>query len=444
MKRRVSAWAVGALLACAAFSAGAGVTPAEAEKLKSTLTPMGGEKAGNADGSIPAWDGGYTTVAPGWKTGQPRPDPFADEKPLFTITAANVSTYASKLTPGQLEMFKKFPDWKMFVYKTHRTAAAPQWYYDSTFANATAAKLSDDGSKIDGATKGGVPFPIPKSGLEVMWNHLVAWRGSSVTLHIYDMIQTSAGKNIRSTESLSWWQYPFNSPKANTSDYWYMSQVNKGPPYKKGEQLLIIDSFQKDRRAWQYLAGQRRVRVAPTVGFDTPNFIMSGIENFDEGFVFLGAPDRYTWKLVGKKEIYVPYNENRFSNEPDVDVLMAKNYFKPELQRWELHRVWVVEGTVRDGTRHVVPKRTYYVDEDSWNAVLGEGYDAQGRLWKKYQGVPFLAPDLPGQVMLTGATFNFIEGGYTLQLFMVKPVEFVDPRPASFYTPEAMASRGVE
>ncbi|HKY21376.1 MAG TPA: DUF1329 domain-containing protein [Vicinamibacterales bacterium] len=433
-----------AILAASAMSAGAAVPASEAEKLKTTLMPMGGEKAANANGTIPAWNGGYKTVAPGWKSGQPRPDPFASEKPVITITASNAAEHSAKLTPGQLEMFKKFPDWKMHVYPTHRTAAAPQWFYDATFKNATSAKIADEGRKIDGATNGGVPFPIPTNGMEVMWNHLVAWRGSSVTMHVYDMIQTADGKNIRSTESLAWWQYPYNTQNAKTPDYWYMSQVNKGPPYKKGEQLLIIDSLQKERRAWQYLAGQRRVRVAPTVGYDTPNFIMSGIENFDEGFVFLGSPERYSWKLVGKKEVYVPYNANKFSAEPDVDKLMTKNFFNTDLQRWELHRVWVVEGTLREGTRHVVPKRTFYVDEDSWNAVLGEGYDAQGRLWKMYQGVPFLAPDLPGQVMLTGATTNFIEGGYTLQLFMVKPVEFVDPHPPSFYTPEGMASRGVE
>ena len=36
----------------------AAVSPEEAAKLGTSLTPVGAEKAGNADGSIPAWTGG--------------------------------------------------------------------------------------------------------------------------------------------------------------------------------------------------------------------------------------------------------------------------------------------------------------------------------------------------------------------------------------------------
>src|SRR5262249_50329042 len=85
-------------LALGAASAVAGVTAQDAEALKTTLMPLGGERAGNKDGTIPAWDGGYSKVPPGYKSGQPRPDPFADEKPLFSITAANVAQYRDHLS----------------------------------------------------------------------------------------------------------------------------------------------------------------------------------------------------------------------------------------------------------------------------------------------------------------------------------------------------------
>ena len=61
----------------------AGVTADEAAQLKTTLTPMGAERAGNKEGTIPAWTGGYTTPVPGFKNGGRRGDPFASDKPLF-------------------------------------------------------------------------------------------------------------------------------------------------------------------------------------------------------------------------------------------------------------------------------------------------------------------------------------------------------------------------
>ena len=54
MQNRIkAALLVGSLAAGSAFAA---VSPEQAAELGKTLTPMGAEMAGNADGSIPAWD----------------------------------------------------------------------------------------------------------------------------------------------------------------------------------------------------------------------------------------------------------------------------------------------------------------------------------------------------------------------------------------------------
>ena len=110
----------------AATLARAGVTVEDANLLKAKLTPVGAERAGNPDGTIPAWTGGYTTPAPGWREGQNRPDPFAHEKPLFAITPANVSSYADRLPEGARELFRRHADYRMDVYPTHRSAAFPR------------------------------------------------------------------------------------------------------------------------------------------------------------------------------------------------------------------------------------------------------------------------------------------------------------------------------
>src|SRR5688572_11895483 len=120
-----------AVLACAlavlgAYPAWAAVTPEEAAKLGAELTPLGGEKAANADGTIPAWTGGIKSPAdagvPGYKTGQHHPDPFANDKPLFTITNDNVAQYAGKLTEGHKKLLAQYKGtYKMIVYPTRRS-----------------------------------------------------------------------------------------------------------------------------------------------------------------------------------------------------------------------------------------------------------------------------------------------------------------------------------
>ncbi|MDB5975016.1 MAG: hypothetical protein JWR07_1776 [Nevskia sp.] len=431
----------------------AAVSPDEAAKLKTTLTPLGAERAGNADGSIPAWTGGYTTVVPGWTPDKPRPDPFADEKPLYSVTGENADKYGDKLSEGVKAVLKKYPDWRIDVYPTHRTAAAPQYVYDNTYANATRAELVNDGISTKGAY-GGIPFPIVKTGAEAIWNHLLSWHAESKHLFGDTLVMTSDGKLVLASTSDSYMQYPYydhhNSlEKFGDGDFWWLDQTNVAPPYKAGERLLVRDpvDIAKGRKAWQYLVGQRRVRLAPTVAFDTPNFITSGVANFDETFMFNGSPERYTWKLVGKKEMIVPYNQNRLGVEAQSgheDQIAKPHFLNPDLTRWELHRVWVVEGELRPGARHTEPKRRFYLDEDTWFAMLAESYDAQGHLWKYYQAIPFLYPDLPGVVSESGVVFNLLDGNYVVDFLQVKPTRFIPNMPASAFTPEAIAASSVK
>ena len=145
----------------------AAVSADEAARLGKDLTPMGAEKAGNADGTIPAWDGGITTPPAGYEKGMHHPDPYAADKVLFTITAENVSQYADKLTVGQQAMLKAYPSYKMNIYPTHRSAAMPQRIYDATKAVATTAQLAEGDNGVTGAING-IPFPIPKKGVEVI------------------------------------------------------------------------------------------------------------------------------------------------------------------------------------------------------------------------------------------------------------------------------------
>ncbi len=206
-----------AVSASPAFAA----TAEEAAQLGKNLTPMGAEKAGNADGTIPAWDGGYTKVDPAYKQGGKRLDPFAAEKPLFSITAQNMAQYADKLSDGTKAMFAKYPEtYRVDVYPTHRTAAAPQWVYDNVAKNAVNATLVDSSAgRIPQGAYGGVPFPIPKDGTEAIWNHILNWRGTSVSMHFLHYLMTADGTQVMTTDGKAIQEMPYYYPEGSAEKF---------------------------------------------------------------------------------------------------------------------------------------------------------------------------------------------------------------------------------
>ncbi|URM26005.1 DUF1329 domain-containing protein [Pseudomonas frederiksbergensis] len=439
-------------LALAGISlAQAAVSPEQAARLKSELTPLGGERAGNADGSIPRWDGGYTKVAPGYKPGDKRADPFAGEKPLYSIKASNMEQYASVLAEGTKVLLKKYPDYRLDVYPTHRSAAAPQWVYDNTGKNATRATLDVETEKVASAY-GGIPFPIPDNGAQVLWNYRLSWQGGETISAPFDTwLMTAGGKKVQATRALFSYQFPYYSESGNLESFAGKYQVGKLltelPSSKAGEGLMTHwDMDPANRAAWQYLVGQRRVRRAPNIAYDTPDFVTSGVGLFDEAFMLFGPTDRYDLKLAGKKELIVPYNNNR-AGLAKSDDLVKPNFLNPDLVRWEKHRVWVVEATLKSGKRHVVPHRTYYVDEDSWQILMVDGYDAQGKLGRQMYSLTLLAPDLPAltaQVMW--GSYNLDTGAYFLNASsndLAVQYQTIAKPSASFYTPDAMANENM-
>ncbi len=435
-----------AALALAFCAQGAlAVSADEAAKLGTSLTPLGAEKAANADGSIPAWTGAYTKVAPGYKNGAPRPDPFAGEKPKFTITAANLAQYADKLSDGVKALFAKNPDFRIDVYPTHRTGGAPQWVYDNTKKNATSAKLEDENS-VSGALAG-IPFPIPANGAEVMMNHRLSWNGQSVDYALRTFIVTADGRRALASEGDELIQYPYYIKDAYQGYFQLGRFIVSGPASKTGEAILVHFSTDKDvpRSIWQYLVGQRRVRKAPSVSYDTPDFVTSGVGLFDEAFMMFGPIDRHEYKLVGKKEMIIPYNNNGAALAK-IDELMGPKFLNPNHVRWEQHRVWEVDATLKEGKRHTVPKRKYYIDEDTWQITLFDGWDAKGDLWRMNYALGYLVPELPAHVT------NVMWGGYDLQTGAyyfnaamngaLPHYRISEPRSESLWSPEELANQG--
>ena len=317
-KNKLSMMAIVVILtmAYAPLSFGA-VSPEEAAKLGTTLTLFGAEKAGNKDGTIPAYTGGLTKPPANYvpNSGR-RPDPFAGEKPLFSINAQNMSQYADKLTEGTKGLMKKYPTYRIDVFKTHRTVAYPDLVLKNTVKLATKARTASDGLILKDA-HGGFPFPIPKTPYEVMWNHLVRYQGRSSESRAVSNLVDATGRVVPAAGITIWQEWPYYDEDLTRDDvkngiFWKIRWIFHAPARKAGEAGQAFDpvnmALPPGRVAHQYLPGQRRTKLAPQIAFDTPSTDACGEWTYDETWVYNGSMERYNWKLVGKKEMYVPYN----------------------------------------------------------------------------------------------------------------------------------------
>lgn len=363
-------------------------TQAEAARLGQDLTPLGAPRAGNADGTIPAWDGGLTSPPPGYSPGDHHPDPFASDRMRFEITADNYQEHAENLSPGQIAMFERYPTFRMPVYPTRRSASFPQRIYDKTRENATRGGLTFNGEGVTGVAEG-TPFPFPRNAYHLMWNHKLKYKGWSTERWNNQIAPTASGAysvtRIRE-ELLAPYFRPGNTLDDIDNILGYFFQVVEGPARLAGNILLVhetLNQVEQERQAWVYNPGQRRVRRAPNVAYDNPGTASDGLSTNDMLDMFNGALDRYTWHLVGKREMYVAYNAYKVhSDSLDYDDLVRPGHLNPDHMRYELHRVWVVDARLKSGLRHIHPRRTFYLDEDSYQILLTDHYDARGNLWR--------------------------------------------------------------
>ncbi len=385
-----------------AFNVFAESSAEDIAKLGNQLTPLGGIKAANSDGSIPAWNGGLTTPPAGYKAGDHYIDPFSDDAIKLTITNSNMSEYSDKLSEGHKALLKTYPDtYKLNIYQSRRTAAAPQRIYDATKRIAANTKLTPDGNGVTGAIEG-TPFPIPSNGLEVIWNHILRWRGNFAERNISQAAPTRSGDytlvKFIDKVSILYSHEDMTEEKMNNIILYFKQEV-VAPARLAGGILLgheTLNQNKEKRKAWIYNPGQRRVRRAPNVAFDNPGTASDGMRTNDQLDMYNGSPERYNWELVGKKEIYVPYNNYKISS-PTLKFkdILSPIHINQDYPRYELHRVWVVEATLKEDARHIFKRRTFYVDEDSWQILIVDQYDNRDQLWRVSEGMAMNYYDVP-------------------------------------------------
>ncbi|MBE0486641.1 DUF1329 domain-containing protein [Marinobacter sp.] len=426
------------------------VSAEEAAKLGNSLTPVGAERAGNG-GAIPEWTGGMTTPPAGYRGDGIYVNPFPDEQPKFVIDQSNVAEYEDNLSPGQVAMIRQYSTFKIPVYPTHRTAVYPQDIMDETIKNATKAELIQGGNGI-GNYDNATPFPIPQNGLEAIWNHVTRYRGGSVQRNVGQVTPTTNGAYsvVKFQDELTWNRYLSDySPGQDDNVLFYFKQAITAPARLAGNVLLVhetLDQVAEPRRAWIYNAGQRRVRRAPQVAYDGPGTASDGMRTSDNFDMFNGAPDRYNWELIGKKEMYIPYNSYQLVDRSlSYDDIIRAGHINQDLTRYELHRVWHVRATLKSGERHVYAQRDFYIDEDTWQAAVIDHYDGRGELWRvaEAHSMQFYDQDVPWYAIET--LYDLLSGRY-LALGLTNeesnPYSFGVSRQSRDYTPAALRRAG--
>ncbi|MGH9885074.1 MAG: DUF1329 domain-containing protein [bacterium] len=368
------------------------MSAAEAARLGGELTPMGAERAGNAAGTIPAWTGGITTPPSGFVPGEREVDPYPDDPVLYTITAEDIDAHAGVLSDGQKALLRAYPEtWHMNVYPTRRSASFPEWVYAAVRENATHARVVLEGKGSVADARIGPPFPIPNSGVEAIWNHLLRWRGARVDLSDGSAAVTRTGAyRVVLSDGLMGVPYGGREVDAFGKEFpnvlLALRSMVISPARVSGDATLVIepiDQTNDPRKSWQYSRNLRRVFRNPWLGYDFPAQYSDGLRTVDDFWLFNGPPDRFDWTLVGKRELLIPYNAYRLhSSSVGPAEILGLHHIEPNLARYELHRVWVVEATLKPGAKHIYSRRVFYIDEDSWQIAASESYDAKGGLWR--------------------------------------------------------------
>lgn len=457
MNIKTLAVAFGAMVALSG-SAFAKVSQSEADRLGKDLTPVGAIKAGNADGSIPAWTGGITAPPAGYTPGMHHISPYSADPLKFTITGASADQYKGKIPDGQLAMLKTYPAYKLNVYQTRRSCSLPERVYEANKRNAVSAAMTEDENGLNGAIVGN-PFPIPQSGVEVVWNHRLRYRGFKIRRY-FNTAAVNRDGSFTSIKTQDEAILHYSGPGINAiGDVTDVSQLNNiaisylnittSPARLAGSVILVHDTInakEMPRQAWQYNPGTRRVLRAPELSYDNPLFNSDGLATTDQFDMFNGATDRFTWELKPQREMYIGYNAYELMSDKHSykDVLPA-NFVNPDYGRYELHRVWVVEAKVKEGIRHVYGRRTMYFDEDSWNLVASDLYDTRGSLWRFQEGPIVNYYDIPLCSSAIEVNYDLQSGRYIA--FSLKNEENmlnwnVQDLDAGHFTPDAMRRLG--
>lgn len=418
------------------------------------VTPVGAEQAGTPDGRIPAWDGGVSTPPEGYRPGDFHPDPYADDQPLYVIEPGNLAGYVAELSEGHQALLRRYPSFRMPVYPTRRSAAFGPRILEMTERNRDSAELVSNGEGVRGAAEG-FPFPILDAdpgvaARQAIWNHKLKFKGVMTARqeNLVTPTPTGAFVPVRLREEIlgNYWREGFVVKEDAVLTYFL--QIVQAPARLAGDVLLVhetLDQVKNPRQAWIYNPGQRRVRKAPNVGYDNPGAGTDGLRSYDMTDMFNGALDRYDWRYGGKRALLMPYNAYRMHKQGTrFEDFVRPGHLNPDLLRYELRRVHVVTADLKAGARHQARKRVFYLDEDSWQILAIEHYDAGGKLWRVSEAHCISYYEVPVFWSTVEVHHDLKSGRYIASGLdnLEHPIDFGFKTTADSFSPQALRQRG--
>lgn len=457
MKRHISIMAAALYLLFAGTVSANNAEPGAAALGGSKYTCWGSLRAGTESG-VAKYTGKYYKNWPGLKQESGYvPGPYADEKPILKITAQNYKKYKDRLSTGMEAMFEQYPDvFYMNIYPSHRDFSYHHDYLcKAATYNAKHAKLVDGGLGVHAAL-GAPVFPFAETGLQAIWNVIFTPRAWSTevtysTVDVHSDGSTTHAKSHFKTFSPLGMKNADGGELVKTTDSDIAAYFFREPLLPTSAQGKVAVGFQPmnfnegSTQVWQYQPGLRRVRKAPKIGFDYP-VPPSGLRTVDDDSGFSGSPERYNWKLVGRKAMYVPYNNFKI-NDPSLSTqqLTKPHTLNPKYIRYELHRVWIIEGTLKDGYRHIYEKRRLYVDEDGWRVLTADMWDNHGDLYRVSMILWFYSQQ-SGTYQRGVSIYHSLPSGAYEATYMVNDTDqwwqFNQPMKQRSFSPRAAARAG--
>ena len=354
------------------------------------LTPLGAELKGedsikNKLPPIPKWEKINQLEAKKFLTSPNKrhPNPYKDDI-LLTIDKNNHHEFVNYLTEGMKYLFKMYPEtYRLNIYQTRRNVTMRSEINEATKNNISTAKLVDDGQGVEGARLG-IPFPLTRNPQEMIWNHRLRYRGISVEVDRDSSYIVF--KNSDKEESLFHLQisFDYSNPKRNNSLLGIFKQTNLSRGLE-GEVLLASDSLNELSMPRNSSIGTTDGGFEPTpfMAHDYRRGVAGGVRTYDQYDMFNGSLEKYDWNLKYQdtQKIFVPYNAYVVYNELNHNEILTPKHINPELLRYEMHRVWVVEAKLKENTEHFYTRRIFYIDEDSWQILASENYDVKGNLY---------------------------------------------------------------
>jgi hypothetical protein len=443
----------------------AAVPEHQATRLQAELSPVGAERAQgrtevgfipeSSDSSLGDFEDEFEEIVdPPTRVGA-WPDPsdtaqLASEAPLFAISASTLNRYREHLTASHFALLQTNPNtYFMNVYPSRRTVRWPQAIERATVANATRCSLEGTDTLV--GCRLGFPFPLPQSGAEVIWNHKLRWRGDAMSRINNQLVVRPDGSHsiTRLAEDFVFDYANLSNPgrldREQRAIFRFVSEVLT-PPRIAGHFVLMHERAGiggQGRVAWQLRPGEARQRRAPEAGFDQVYEGSDGLQVFDQIDVFNGSLERYDWTLVGKRDVFVPYNAvllDGASSRPDEIVLAT--HLNPKFLRYELHRVWVVEAALRSGQRHAMLKRRFYVDEDSWMILSVDMLDNYGDAYQFQEAHIVYEPQAQRPRLVANVIYNRESTRYLVSgLRLDDPPANEQPRFAAAHFDASMLAR---